>query len=86
MFIYTRHAVSKLKIKDNKILKITRKRIEETAKKGRIIEDEEGVIAVIDILDDKHSLCVVYRVEEENIVIITFFAAKKGRYERKILH
>lgn len=86
MFIYTLHALDKLKIKDNKILKITRKRIEEVVKKGLILRDVDGVITAVGNLDNKHSLCVVYRSEVRSIIVITFFAAEKGRYERKVLH
>lgn len=86
MLVYTLHALDKLKIKDNKLLRITKKRIEETVNTGLIVRNVDGVITVIRKLDFKHSLCVVYRLEENDIVIVTFYAAEKGRYEGKILH
>lgn len=86
MFIYTLHAKNKLTDKDNKQLKIIKKRIEQTTLEGFILEIDGEVITKIGNLDKDHSLCVIYRLEKKATIIITFYAAKKGRYERKVLH
>jgi len=85
VFIFSRHAVDKLKIKDTKVFKIRKKIIQHVVKTGLIVETEDEVVMVVGPLDSHRSLCVVYKQEGGKIKIITFFVARKGRYERKVL-
>lgn len=85
MFIYTLHALDKLKTKEAKKFEITKKRIEKAVKTGSIVEVEKEVTTAVDTISQDYSLCVVYKMTGENVKIITFFPVKKGRYERKIL-
>ena len=85
MFCYTRHAFDKFDTKEVRQFKISKKLIEKTIKEGKIVETEEHVSAVVGKLDIEHSLCVVFKSTGKDIKIITFFPAKKGRYERKVL-
>ena len=84
-FHYTKHAVDKLNTNESRSLKINKRVIQQVIVSGSVVEIEEDVITKVALLDIRHSLCVVYRKEEDKKIIITFFAAKKGRYERKIL-
>lgn len=85
VFVFSRHALDKLKIKDSKLFNIRRKTIEHAIKSGLIVETEDDVVMVVETLDNRLSLCVVYKHRGVKIKIITFFVAKKGRYERKVL-
>lgn len=84
--VYTRHAAEKLHEKEPKRLGITKITIEKIVlKPERIDMADEPVRIAIGTLDDRHTLCVVYRKEEDTAHIITFFPARKGRYESKVL-
>ncbi len=48
-------------------------------------KSEDPVLIAISGFTDTLSLCVAYRKVEQQIRIITFYPAEKGRYERKIL-
>jgi len=85
VFFYTRHARDKFKDKEVRNFRIDKKQIEDVVKTGLIVEIEGDVTTIVGALDKNHSLCVVYKTKGEDIKIITFFPAKKGRYERKIL-
>lgn len=84
--IYTKHAEEKLGTKEAKKFHITKSKIEKIVKKPIIQETlAVGLIRVFGLLDKAHSLCVVYKIENGKIKVITFFPVEKGRYESKIL-
>lgn len=86
IIVYTRHAVEKLREKEPKRLGITKTTIEKTVLKPDGIDmSDKPVLIAMGILGDRHTLCVVYREEEETVRIVTFFPARKGRYESKVL-
>ncbi|MBI4991379.1 DUF4258 domain-containing protein [Candidatus Gottesmanbacteria bacterium] len=85
-FIYTSHAEEKLTEREPKKLGIDKRKIQEIVQNPEVIdESDKPVLMAIGELDNDHSLCVIYRYIQERILIITFFPAKKGRYELKIL-
>lgn len=81
-FKFTKHAENKFKTENAKKFGISKKKLTkiiiEPVKK---IIQTEGVNIAIGYLDKEHSLCVVYKLEDDIIKVITFFPAKKGRYE-----
>lgn len=84
-YIYTIHARQKLHKPEVIGLKISRKRIENVIESPNAIDtSEEPVLIAIGSLTRTLSLCVVYRIVEEGIRVITFYPSEKGRYERKI--
>lgn len=85
VFVYTEHAKDKFKLKAHKKFKITTNKVQNAIQKGLVIEIEADVTSIVGELDENHSLYVVFKPEGENIKIITFFMATKGRYERKVL-
>ena len=85
MINYSRHAKEKLRTKEAKTFKIGKRKINKIIEVGTIVERQGDVILKVGELDFAHSLCVVYKSTEKGIRIITFFPARKGRYERKIL-
>lgn len=85
MFVFSRHALDKLKIKETKLFGVRKKIITHVVETGLIVETEEEVVLTVGSLDSRRSLCVVFRRTGVKIKIITFFVARKGRYERKVL-
>ena len=84
--IYTKHAEEKLKTREAKKFKIVKSKIEKTIHTPKIKETLPfGIIRNFGLLDKSHSLCVVYKFENDKIKIITFFPSEIGRYESKIL-
>ncbi|MBI4130275.1 hypothetical protein HY468_03095 [Candidatus Roizmanbacteria bacterium] len=84
--IYTKHASDKLKTKEAKKFKITKKKIESGIINPESEEELEGEISrCIGHLNTKHSLCIIHRKDNGDTKVITFFPAEKGRYERKVL-
>lgn len=82
MVYYTSHAIDKLETAEAKNFKISKVTIEKVLKKPRFQKQlPTGVIRASGLLDEEHSLCVIYRLESENIKVITFFPSQKGRYE-----
>lgn len=79
---FTKHAVKKFE--DLKILgiKLTKNRIKNTIRKPENIDNQSDFPNIIasQSLDEAIVLRVVYRLEEDVIIIITFYPAKKGRY------
>lgn len=84
--VYTLHAAEKLLEKEPKRLGITKRAIENVVIGADMIDrSNEPVRIAMGKLDGRHSLCVVYRQDEGVTRIITFFPARKGRYEAKVL-
>jgi len=81
MIVYTKHAENKLRRKDIKAFKITRRRISQIL---RNVEGEThtkyGEYAVIRPLNEHHVIRVVYDIIGKDYKVITFHVARKGRY------
>ncbi|MBI3577008.1 hypothetical protein HY086_03150 [Candidatus Gottesmanbacteria bacterium] len=85
-FVYTRHAEEKLTEREPKEFGITKVKIQEIIQRPQTIDtSDKPILMATGEFDTEHSLCVVYKYIQEKIIIITFFPAKKGRYESKIL-
>ena len=85
-FIYTLHAEDKLKEPESKRFGINKGLLERIILNPISTEILGNQNRVSGNLDSEHSLVVVYRKESDKItLVITFFPAKKGRYEAKIL-
>ena len=85
---YSYHAERKfLEEKYIQQLKITKKLIRKIILHPVLIDRTRGEkIIAIGTISDKHSLVVVYKeISENKIKTITFWPARKGRYESKIL-
>ena len=80
--ILTKHAKNKLRTVGARKFRITKRKLEMVINNPvSYLEQAESVIVAVGSLDLEHSLCVVYKTEGDIIKIITFFPAKKGRYE-----
>jgi uncharacterized DUF497 family protein len=83
---FSHHALEKLNDANSIRLEMTSSKIKAVLDKPVTIDtsDYPALIAVGE-LTKTLSLCVVYKFVEEGIRVITFYPARKGRYESKIL-
>lgn len=83
---FTKHAIDKLKTNESRKFHINKKRIESVIREPISKKQlKSGVFRTVGSLDRRHSLCVIYKYQDDIIKVITFFAAEKGRYENRIL-
>ncbi|MBI3443302.1 hypothetical protein HY008_01395 [Candidatus Woesebacteria bacterium] len=84
---YSKHAEEKFTEESYVFkLRITKRLIKKIIEKPDAEDESRGEkLTVISGIDKLHSLIVVYRLIPTGIFIITFFPARKGRYESKIL-
>ncbi len=83
--IYTKHARVKFQIYKRHKIKINEKHIKNVLQIPKIQDYSEWPeIIAVGTLDVHRSLIVVYKKDNSNYIIITFWPAKKGRYESKI--
>lgn len=85
-YIFTKHALKKFR--DLKLLRIslTRKQVIKTIKEADDVDNQIDFPKKIAsrALNKNLILRVVFRIEEDDIIIITFYPAEKGRYYNKI--
>jgi len=80
--IFTKHAEEKFLKLENEGWKFSPKDIKETVKDPYFseIDREREVIIALKRWDQSHDLRVIYRKENDIIMVITFYPAEKGRY------
>lgn len=83
--IYTKHAKFKFEVFSKHRFKIGKNKVKKVLQKPNIQGFSEWPkIMAVGSLDKKHSLVVVYRREDKDFIIISFWPAEKDRYESKI--
>jgi len=84
---YSKHAEEKFTEESYVFrFRINKSLIRKIIGKPDVIDDSRGEkLIVIAGIDKRHSLVVVYKLFSKGIFVITFFPARKGRYESKIL-
>ena len=81
-FRYTKHARGKFQKVKEAGYSINRKQVEQTILLPKKSEGKpDGTIIAMDLLDEKHVLRVVYRYENDIIIIITFYPGRRKAYE-----
>lgn len=83
--VFTKHVKDKLLEEDSIKLGISKNTISNTIKKPIIFEKGPETIHSVGKLNDELSLSVIWKVEKDRIKVITFYPARKGRYESQIL-
>ncbi|NOZ60035.1 MAG: DUF4258 domain-containing protein [Euryarchaeota archaeon] len=79
--VFTDHAELKFEILGNHGFRVTKKQVEDTVlKPDKIMEGRKGRLIAQKRIDAEHLLRVVYE-KGEDIVIITFYPARRERYE-----
>ena len=81
--IYTKHALGKFQHLSIIKLGIKRKHVQETIMQPERVLVEEDQITHLKVIDEKHTLKVVFKKVSDIILVITFHPAQKGRYEKR---
>ena len=80
--IFTQHAELKFRILEEHGFKITRGQIEDALyMPENIAEGGKGRLIAQRAISESHLIRVVYQEEEDIIRVITFYPARRGRYE-----
>jgi hypothetical protein len=83
---FSKHAKEKLDDSTSKRWGISANIIKKILDKPDLIDNSEyPILMAVGRLRVNLSLCIVYKFTEKDLRIITFFPAKRGRYEGKIL-
>jgi len=82
---YTKHVYDKLKLPEIIELKINLETIAGVLNNPTTVDKSINPHQSIGILSKSLSLSVIWKIESDIITEITFYPAKKGRYESKIL-
>jgi len=79
---FTRHAAEKLSIMERFGFIVSTVTIKKTVNNPlRLEERQDGTYIAMSLLDKTHVLRVVYRVENDIMVIITFYPGRRKAYE-----
>lgn len=78
------HANEKLKSSESIKLKITKRKINLVLKNSETTNLKLNPHRKTGGLNNDLSLCVIYKIEGDITKVVTFYPAKKGRYESKI--
>jgi len=79
---YTRHAEQKFELLKRHGLEVTREQIEQTLLSPEaVLPQERGRWVAQRAISERHLLRVVYREEDDAKVVITFYPARRERYE-----
>jgi len=85
--LFSKHSLEKLKDATSQKLGITKDSIIDVLKSPEVIDSSEyPILTAIKKFKRNLSLCVIYKFIGKDIKVITFFPARRGRYESKILH
>lgn len=81
--IYTKHAEDKLKRADIRKFKINKKLIESSlAKSKHNSKTKHGDFSYLTNISPRHDLRIIYDIIGEDVKVITFHIARKGRYDK----
>lgn len=83
--IFTKHIEDKLQDIKHQKLGITKAKLREVINNPLAIDLEIDPHQSIGKLNENLSLSVIWKVENNTLKMITFYASSKGRYESKIL-
>lgn len=83
--VFTKHVEDKLQEEDSLKLEITSKKIINIIKNPLTFDEKSGTTHSIGEFNANLSLSIIWKIEKSIIKVITFYPARKGRYESKIL-
>lgn len=81
-FHFTKHARHKFILVRKAGFSISQKQVKQTVSSPLRVEDrQDGTYIAMTLIDKKHILRVVYKHENDIIVIITFYPGRRKAYE-----
>ncbi len=83
--VYTRHAEEKFALLARYGFPITRQQVENTIRAPSLVVEQSGgrLIGQKEI-GEQHLLRVIYRLEGDVAIVITFYPARRRRYETQL--
>jgi len=82
--IYTPHAELKFRILEDHRVKISKSQVEDTVlRPDKVIRGRKGRFIAQKRMSENHLLRVIYE-KEENIEVVTFYPARRKRYESEV--
>jgi hypothetical protein len=83
--IFSTHAIIKLQILNKHGFKVGKEDIINIVKHpDKVIKSRKGRFVAQKVYNEKHLVRVIYEVMNANIVVVTFYPARKERYENKV--
>lgn len=84
MVIFTKHALKKFTVLKRHKFSVSKKQVLKAATKPELTDYSRTPLLIGQVSIDKtHVLRVVYKRENGNIKIITFYPGRKNQYEKK---
>ena len=81
---FTKHALEKFEILQRHGFRISREKVLAAARNPDIIDYSRSPLKIAQAgLDRTHVLRVVYKEEESDKIVITFYPGRKSQYEKK---
>ena len=79
---FTRHAIVKFDILKRHGFEVSHAQVEETLlDPEKVISEKGNKFIAQKTITDRHVLRVVYRMEREAMIVITFYPGRRDRYE-----
>lgn len=78
--VYTKHATVKFRDLTNLGITVRKSQIANTIQKPKYVSRDNGNTISASEFDEEHNLRVVHKTENRDIIIITFYIYRKGRY------
>jgi len=82
---YTRHARYKFEVLERHGFPVTEQQVADTlVTPDMVIEQPGGRYIAQKWITERHVLRVIYRLEGEDVIVITFYPGRRDRYESEI--
>lgn len=83
--VFTAHAMIKLQILRKHGFYIEEKDIIDVVRHpDRVLRGSKGRLIAQKIYDEEHLIRVIYEVSDEDILVVTFYPARRERYEGQV--
>lgn len=82
--VYTQHARAKFEILKRHGFMVTSDQVEATLNQPDDIIAQTSSMFIAQNITERHVLRVIYREEEDNRVVITFYPGRRDRYESQL--
>lgn len=79
---FTSHAMVKLQVLRKHGVMVDENEVVDVVRHpDKVIKSKKGRFVAQKVYDEKHLIRVIYEVKDENALVVTFYPAKRERYE-----
>ena len=78
---FTRHAREKFELLKKYGFEISQATVEEAIGKPHLVERKDDQVLALKPLDPEYAVRVVYKMVNDNIVVLTFYPVKRRRFD-----